>query len=264
MGIFSFINPLIEIIIITVMINYLLSFFWNTRSMDLILGFLAFIFIFALSSLLPFPVLHRIMLLVANVAAIGIIVIFQPELRVALSKLSFKSKRFKQIDDFDLFLEELTDSVYSLAAKQTGALIVLEKEDSLEDYINKSSQIGAKFSSELIDAIFSRHSPLHDGAIIIKDQKIAAAQAILPLADTPHVQKNLGTRHRAAVGLSIATDAVIIVASEESGKVSIAREGIITRGIKRERFKVIIRSLFSAEEEPTEETKKSFNWGVKA
>ena len=232
--------------------------------MDLILGFLAFIFIFALSSLLPFPVLHRIMLLVANVAAIGIIVIFQPELRVALSKLSFKSKRFKQIDDFDLFLEELTDSVYSLAAKQTGALIVLEKEDSLEDYINKSSQIGAKFSSELIDAIFSRHSPLHDGAIIIKDQKIAAAQAILPLADTPHVQKNLGTRHRAAVGLSIATDAVIIVASEESGKVSIAREGIITRGIKRERFKVIIRSLFSAEEEPTEETKKSFNWGVKA
>ncbi len=232
--------------------------------MDLILGFLAFIFIFALSSLLPVPVLHRIMLLVANVAAIGIIVIFQPELRVALSKLSFKSKRFKQIDDFDLFLEELTDSVYSLAAKQTGALIVLEKEDSLEDYINKSSQIGAKFSSELIDAIFSRHSPLHDGAIIIKDQKIAAAQAILPLADTPHVQKNLGTRHRAAVGLSIATDAVIIVASEESGKVSIAREGIITRGIKRERFKVIIRSLFSAEEEPTEETKKSFNWGVKA
>ncbi len=232
--------------------------------MDLILGFLAFIFIFALSSLLPFPVLHRIMLLVANVAAIGIIVIFQPELRVALSKLSFKSKRFKQIDDFDLFLEELTDSVYSLASKQTGALIVLEKEDSLEDYINKSSQIGAKFSSELIDAIFSRHSPLHDGAIIIKDQKIAAAQAILPLADTPHVQKNLGTRHRAAVGLSIATDAVIIVASEESGKVSIAREGIITRGIKRERFKVIIRSLFSSEEEPTEEPKKSFSWGIKA
>jgi len=246
------------------MINYLLSFFWNTRSMDLILGFLAFIFIFALSSLLPFPVLHRIMLLVANVAAIGIIVIFQPELRVALSKLSFKSKRFKQIDDFDLFLEELTDSVYSLASKQTGALIVLEKEDSLEDYINKSSQIGAKFSSELIDAIFSRHSPLHDGAIIIKDQKIAAAQAILPLADTPHVQKNLGTRHRAAVGLSIATDAVIIVASEENGKVSIAREGIITRGIKRERFKVIIRSLFSSEEEPNEEPKKSFSWGIKA
>lgn len=232
--------------------------------MDLILGFLAFIFIFALSSLLPFPVLHRIMLLVANVAAIGIIVIFQPELRVALSKLSFKSKRFKQIDDFDLFLEELTDSVYSLASKQTGALIVLEKEDSLEDYINKSSQIGAKFSSELIDAIFSRHSPLHDGAIIIKDQKIAAAQAILPLADTPHVQKNLGTRHRAAVGLSIATDAVIIVASEENGKVSIAREGIITRGIKRERFKVIIRSLFSSEEEPNEEPKKSFSWGIKA
>ena len=88
------------------------------------------------------------MLLVANVAVIAIIVIFQPELRVALSKLSFKSKRFKQIDDFDIFLEELTNSVYSLASKQTGALVVLEKEDSLEDFINKSSIIGAKFSAE--------------------------------------------------------------------------------------------------------------------
>jgi len=264
LNVFSIINPIIEIAIITVMINYLLSFFWNTRSMDLILGFIAFILIFAFSSLLPFPVLHRIMLLVANVAVIAIIVIFQPELRVALSKLSFKSKRFKQLDDFDLFLEELTNSVYSLASKQTGALIVLEKEDSLEDYINKSSVIGAKFSSELVDAIFSRYSPLHDGAIIVRDQKIAAAQAILPLADTPHVQRNLGTRHRAAVGLSIATDAIVIVASEENGKVSIAREGIITRGIKIERFKVIIRSLFTSDENAPDEPKKTFTFGAKA
>lgn len=231
--------------------------------MDLILGFLAFILIFAFSSILPFPVLHRIMLIIANVAVIAIIVIFQPELRVALSKLSLKGKRFKEISQFDLFLEELTSSVYNLASKQTGALIVLEKDDSLEDYINKSSIIGAKFSSELTDAIFSRYSPLHDGAIIIRDQKIAAAQAILPLADTPHVQKNLGTRHRAAVGLSIATDAVIIVASEETGKVSIAREGIITRGIKIERFKVIIRSLFSTEEKNTEQPKKRFTGWLK-
>lgn len=240
------------------MINYLLSFFWTTRSMDLILGFLAFIGIFSFSSLLPFPVLHRIMMLVANVAVIAVIVIFQPELRVALSKLSLKSRRFKQLSEFDTFLEELTTSVYNLASKQTGALIVLEKEDSLDDYINKSTVLGAKFSAELIDAIFSRYSPLHDGAIIVREQKIASAQAILPLADTPHVQKNLGTRHRAAVGLSIVTDAVVIVASEETGKVSIAREGIITRGIKIERFKVIIRTLFGSEEEKTEEPKKRF------
>jgi len=250
----------IEIIIITVMINYLLSFFWNTRSMDLILGFLAFIFIFALSSLLPFPVLHRIMLLMANVAVIAVIVIFQPELRVALSKLSFKNKRLRQVNEFDAFLEELTSSVYNLSVKQTGALIVLEKEDSLEEYIDKSTLIGATFGAELIDAIFSRYSPLHDGAVIVRDQKIAAAQVILPLADTPHVQKNLGTRHRAAVGLSIATDAIVIVVSEESGKVSIAREGIITKGIKVERFKVIVRSLFTSEEEVPSETKKGFLW----
>ena len=168
--------------------------------MDLILGFLAILFIFIFSSLLPFPVLHRIMLLIANVAVIAIIVIFQPELRVALSKLSLKGKRFKEVSEFDSFLEELTKSVYDLSSKHTGALIVLEKEDSLNDYIKKSTILGAKFSQELIASIFSRYSPLHDGSIIIKEQKIAAAQAILPLADTPHVQKNLGTRHRAAVG----------------------------------------------------------------
>ena len=231
--------------------------------MDIILGFLAFIILFALSSILPFPVLHQIMLLVANVAVIAVIVIFQPELRMALSKLSLKGKRFKEISEFDIFLEELTSSIYNLASKQTGALIVLEKEDSLNDYVNKSTIVGAKFSPELVDAIFSRYSPLHDGAIIVQNQKIAAAQAILPLADTPHIQKNLGTRHRAAVGLSILTDAVVIVASEETGKVSIAREGIITRGIKIERFKVIIRSLFSNQEDEQAEPKKRFNWWIK-
>lgn len=224
--------------------------------MDLLLGFFAFLLIYAFSSLLPFPVLHKIMLLIANVAIIAIIVIFQPELRVALSKLSLKGRRFKQLNDFDSFLEELTSAVYNLASKQTGALIVLEREDSLEDFINKSSLLGAKFSNELVDAIFSRYSPLHDGAVILRNQEIASAGAILPLADTPHVQKNLGTRHRAAVGLSIATDAVIIAVSEETGKVSIAREGIITRGIKIERFKVIIRSLFGSEDDAKKEEPK--------
>ena len=256
MNLYTYLNPIVEIIIITIMVNYLLSFFWNTRSLDLILGFIAFIFIFAFSSMLPFPVLHQIMVLLANVAVIGVIVIFQPEIRFAISKLSLKGKRYKESNEFDSFLEELSTSIYNLASRQTGALIVLEKEDSLDEYIKKSTVIGAKFSEELNDAIFSRYSPLHDGAIIIRDQKIVAAQAILPLAESPHVQKKLGTRHRAAVGLSIASDAVIIVVSEETGKISIAREGIITRGIKMERFKVIIKSLFSIDKPSSSEPKK--------
>lgn len=255
-------SPAIEITIITVMINYILSFFWNTRSMDLMLGMLAFFLIFASSLVFPFPVLHKLMLLVANVAVIGIIVIFQPELRVALSKLSLKGKRYREITEFDKFLEQLCNSCYKMAEKRVGALVVLEKDDSLEDFAKKAVLLYADFSSELLESIFSRYSPLHDGAVIIRDQKIIAASAILPLADTPHVQKSLGTRHRAAVGLSLVSDALIIVVSEETGKVSLARDGIITRGIKSDRFKGVLRSLFCREtDKPTYKSSvKIWDW----
>lgn len=233
----------------TVMINYLLTFFWNTRSTDLMIGLIVFFIIFGASSLLPFPVLHRLMLMVMNVAVFAVIVIFQPELRVALSKLSLKGKRHREITEFDKFLDQLATSAYKMGDKQIGALIVLEKEDPLNDFAKKAVMLNAAFSSELIESVFSRYAPLHDGAVIIRDKIVVAASVILPLADTPQVQKSLGTRHRAAVGLSLTTDAVVIVVSEETGKVSIAREGIITRGIKIDRFKGVIRSLFTKEQE---------------
>ena len=226
--------------------------------MDLMLGVVAFLLIFAISSWLPLPVLHKLMLLVVNVAVIAIIVIFQPEFRVALSKLSLKGKRYREITEFDKFLEQLSNSAYKMAEKQIGALIVLEKDDSLDEFAKKAVLMNALFSSELIETIFSRYAALHDGAVIIRDQTIVAASVILPLADTPHVQKSLGTRHRAAVGLSLATDAVVIVVSEETGKVSLARDGIITRGIKMDRFKGVIRSLFCKDQDAVP-YKKSFN-----
>ena len=249
MGILSLISPIIEILIITVMINYLLSFFWNTRSTDLMLGLVAFILIFACSSWLPFPVLHKLMLLIVNVAVIAIIILFQPELRVALSRLSLKGKRYREITEFDKFLEQLANSAYKMGEKQIGALIVLEKDDPLDDFAKKAIMLNAEFSSELIESIFSRYAPLHDGAVIIRDKSVIAASVILPLAEAPQVQRSLGTRHRAAVGLSLSTDAVVIVVSEETGKVSLAREGIITRGIKIDRFKGVLRSLFTNDQD---------------
>lgn len=258
MSFFQTISPFIEIAIIAVMINYLLSFFWNTRSMDLMLGLVAFLLIFAISSWFKFPVLHKLMLLVANVAVIAIIVIFQPEFRVALSKLSLKGKRYREMTEFDRFLEQLSGSIYRMAEKQIGALIALEKDDSLDEYARKSIMLNAAFSSELLESIFSRYAPLHDGAVIIRDKQIVAASVILPLADTPHVQKSLGTRHRAAVGLSLTTDAVVIVVSEETGLVSIARDGIITKGLKIDRLIGVIRSLYSQGREKTPFTRFTF------
>ena len=261
MNFVDLLTPFLEILIITILVNYLLSFFWKTRSMDLMLGLVAYLIIYSLASWLNFPILQKIMLLVANVAVIAILIIFQPELRVALSKLSLKSKRHKEISEFDRFLEQLAHSVYRMADRKIGALIVLEHEDSLSEYANKAVLINALFSSELLESIFAQGTPLHDGAVIIQDSTIVAASVIVPLAeDSSQLAKSMGTRHRAALGLSQITDALIIAVSEESGKVSIARDGIITRGIKIDRFKGIIRSVFTPLEDELPSRTNILEW----
>src|SRR5579863_5042676 len=153
-SLFHGITPFIEIIIITAILNYLLSFFWNTRSMDLVLGLLAFLLVFAISSWINLPILHKIMFLSGNVAVIALLIIFQPELRVALSKLSPKGRRFKEITEFDKFLDHLVNSAFRLAEKRIGALIVLEHEDLLDEFANKAVILNANFSSELLESIF--------------------------------------------------------------------------------------------------------------
>lgn len=259
MAFFHSLTPIFEILVITIMINYLLAFFWNTRSMDLMLGLMAFLLIFGATSWLNLPILHTIMLLISNAAVIAILIIFQPELRVALSKLSLKGKRFKEITEFDKFLDQLTTSIYKLSEKHTGALIVLENEDILDEYANKAVRLDADFSSELLESIFANNTPLHDGAVIIRDKKIIAAAVILPLSeDTSQLAKSMGTRHRAGLGVSQITDALVIVVSEESGKVSIAREGVMTRGVKSDKFRGIIRSVFTPA--PSKGMRSHFNF----
>jgi len=238
--------PFIEVMILTIILNYFLSFFWHTKSMDLVWGIFAFLILFAASNWLKLPVLHKIMVLMSNVAVIALLVIFQPELRVALSKLSLKGRRYKEITEFDKFLDQLANSTYRLAEKRIGALIAIENEDSLDEFAQKSVILNADFSSELLETVFATTTPLHDGAVIVRDRTVLAAAVILPLAeDTSQLAKSMGTRHRAGLGLSHLTDALVVVVSEETGKVSIAREGIMTRGVKIDRFKGIIRSIFN-------------------
>ncbi|GAB4234154.1 MAG: diadenylate cyclase CdaA [Chlamydiales bacterium] len=239
-------TPFIEIAILTFVLYHLFAFFWNTRAMDLIYGLIAFMVIFVATYWLRLPVLHKMMQYLVNVAAIALIVIFQPELRLALSRLSMKGKKYREITEFDRFLENMATSVYRLADKRIGAIILLENQDSLDQYSRDAVFLNAEFSSEILESIFSTTTPLHDGAVIIRGTTVLAAAAILPLADgSPQLTKSMGTRHRAALGISQLTDALVIVVSEESGKVSIARDGIITRGVKMDRFKGILRSIFN-------------------
>ncbi len=249
--------PLLEIVIIWIMINYLLRFFWGTRAMDVVFGFLAFLFVFFLASWLGFTVLEKLMLNVVNVAVLAVFIIFQPEIRLAFSKVRIKGRKYREIHEFDQFLDSLTNSIYRLSEKQIGALVVLENQDSYGDYASSAVQMNADFSSELLESIFMTTTPLHDGAVVVRGTSIVAAGTILPLPhDTTQLARSMGTRHRAALGASQRTDALIIVVSEETGKVSIARDGILTRGVKADRFRGVVRSIFT----PPELAKKFEQW----
>lgn len=238
--------PGLEILIIAIMVYYLLSFFWNTRAMDLVFGLMAFLSLFVASTWFHLPVVQKLMLYFVNVAVIALLIIFQPELRLALSRLSVKGKKYREITEFDKFLDSIAQSIYRLSERRIGALILLENQDSLDEFANKAVLLNAQYTPELLESIFITTTPLHDGAVIIRGTTILSAATILPLADdSTQLSKSMGTRHRAGLGISQITDALIIVVSEETGKVSIARDGIMTRGIKIDRFKGIIRSVFN-------------------
>ncbi len=243
---FQYLVPLIEITCISFVLYFLITSFWNTRTMDLMLGMLVFLLLFVIATWMNFPVLQKLMQYFVSVAVIAILVIFQPEIRIGLSKLSVKGKKAAALSEFDKFLESLALSIYRMSEKRVGAIVLLENQDSLDEYAAKSVILNAQFSSELLEAIFGSSSPLHDGAVIIRNATIVAASVILPLADeSQQLSRSMGTRHRAALGITQQRDALSIVVSEETGKVSIARDGIMTRGIKIDRFMGILRSIFN-------------------
>lgn len=215
--------------------------------MDAVIGILAFFFLFVFASWLHFPVLEKILYYFINAAGVTTLVLFQPELRLALTKLGIRGRKYRQIAEFDHFLEALSTSIYRLAEKRIGALILLENHDLLDEFSNQAVLLNAQFTSELLESIFMPNTPLHDGAVIIRGTQILSAATILPLADdSQQLTKSMGTRHRAGLGVSQRTDAFVIVVSEESGKISLARDGIMTRGVKLDRFKAILRNAFTS------------------
>lgn len=246
MNVFQFLIPGVEIMIISIMVYSLLSFFWNTRAMDLIFGLLALSMLYCLSLWFNLPVIQKLLFYFVNVAVIGVLIIFQPEVRIALSRLRVKGKKYRENTEFDNFLDGIATCLYQLAEKKIGALVVIENQDSLEEFANKAVRLDAEFTPELLESIFSTTTPLHDGGVIIRGTTLLSAATILPLADdSKQITKSMGTRHRAGLGISQITDALVIVVSEETGRVAIARDGIITRGVKMDRFKGIIRSVFT-------------------
>ena len=253
------VKDVVEILIITVILYEIMLWIKNTKAWMLLRGIImlgAFILLAWIFQM------HTILYLAAqsiNVLAIAAIVVFQPELRRALEKLGEKNllsniNLFDKGKDNERFSDMTADSIvsacYAMGNVCTGALIVVEQAIRLNEYEMTGIELDCKVSSQVLINIFEHNTPLHDGAVIIRGNRITSATCYLPLSDNMSISKDLGTRHRAALGMSEVCDALVIVVSEETGLVSVAMGGTLTRGIKREELREKLSQIQYMNTEP--------------
>jgi diadenylate cyclase len=221
----------------------------GTRAVQIIVGMLLLLLLTFVAQVLGFRTLTWLFEKFWYAAVFVVVVVFQPEIRSALAQLG--SHRWgKILVPSELgFVNEVIEAVKEFSDKHIGALVVFEQDTGLRNYIETGTIINAHVSRELINSIFNTKSPLHDGAVIIQNARLIAAGCVLPLSHEPDISKILGTRHRAAVGLSEISDAIVIVISEESGNVSVAKEGRLETGVDIEELRVTLLDNFRARAE---------------
>ncbi len=218
----------------------------NSRVWQLLKGILLILIITALSEILQLKILNYILTFFMPYGVIALIVIFQPELRRMLEQLGTNkiTKYFGLDKDLATRTKEdiykIVIAATELAKAKTGGLIVIEREIQIKDIIDTGVKIDAEVSPQLIVNLFTPNTPLHDGAVIIAKNKIAAAACILPLADDKDIAKEIGTRHRAGIGVSKESDAIAIIISEETGRISVAKDGTLIADVKEEALKNIL------------------------
>ncbi len=239
--------PLVLDIVIVVFLLYkLIKSSQKTRVWQLLKGIALYIVITALSSILHLTILNYILTSFLSYGVIALIVIFQPELRRALEQLGTNklTKFFGMEKDVETKTKEdiykILIAVNELAKTNTGALIVIERDIKLQDIIDTGVNIDAEVSPQLLVNLFVPNTPLHDGAVIISENRIMAAACILPLANDNDISKALGTRHRAALGMSKETDSIVIIVSEESGKISVAKDGKLIIDIEEDNLRQLL------------------------
>lgn len=237
---------LVEILIVGFLFYRLLLLIQRTRAMQMLLGVLLLVGGYALARLLDLVLIRTLMETVFQYGAIAALVVFQPELRSALARLGQSrvvAGLFSRLEESHV-VEAIVAGVEQLSRSKVGAIIAIEQEVGLEEYASTGSPVHARVSAEMLSTIFAPYTPLHDGAVIVVGDEIRAAGAILPLTQSPMKDRSLGTRHRAAIGLSEETDALIIVVSEETARISVARGGRLEAGIDGDRLRDILVAAF--------------------
>ncbi len=239
---------IIDLTIVILLLYYAIKVARGSRAWQLIKGIALLVLITILSGALNLKILNSILSGIMNWGVIAILIIFQPELRRGLEQLGTnKLTKFFGIDK-DVATKTKEDiykvviAASELAKNKTGALIVIERDIEIKDIIQNGVIMNADVSPQLLVNIFEPKTPLHDGAVIISDNKIAAAACVLPLSDDKDIAKELGTRHRAAIGISKESDSIVVVVSEETGKISVAKDGTLIADVREDVLKKILIS----------------------
>lgn len=253
------INDAIDMLIIAYIFYKMLMFIKDTRAEQLFKGVIMLLVATQLSGMLKLHTLYWILVKILEVGFILPFIIFQPELRAGLEHIGRNTSIIKfgghgdsDIDkDQDLVIAEMVDALYDLASRKIGALVVLEGKTKINEIVDTGTKIEGRVTKQLLCNIFIPNTPLHDGAVVVRDKKIKSAACILPLTQRKDISKELGTRHRAAIGVSEMSDCLTFVVSEETGSVSITRSGKIYRDVTRERLTNILKNFYKTKSENT-------------
>ena len=224
------IRAIVEITILWIVLYRVILFFEGTRAFQVLWGIIYLLVAYLISQIFQFYTLNWILTKIFGISVIAILIIFQQELRQGLAKLGQQHLFSIALGESEILalIEEIASAVFKLSHKKAGCLIAIETESKLTTYIESGVAIDSKVTQALLQNLFTPYSPLHDGGVIIRQGRIAAASCLFPSTESPQISKILGMRHRAALGMSEQTDAIVILSSEESGEVSIAHNGKLT------------------------------------
>lgn len=237
-------TDVVQIVIVAIGVYYILQLLARTRAMQMLFGLLLLAVIYFASELLGLALIGTILEYAFQYGVIAALIVFQPELRNALARLgqSPMMRIFNRMEESQV-VEELVEGVERLSRAKIGGIVAIQREVGLDEYADTGTRIQARVSADIIVSIFAPYGPLHDGAVLVDGDTLIAAGVILPLTQFPVADKSLGTRHRAAIGLSEETDALVIVVSEENSQISMAQRGRLERNVSSERLRAALSGV---------------------
>lgn len=232
-------TDVVEIVVVSYLVYRLLVAYAGSRAFQVLVGFVVLVSVYAISQALQLRLVPYLLSQVFTYGAFALIVIFQQELRTGLARLG-RTRWFQlfAVQEREEVFDAIVDAADRLAKAKIGGIIAVQREVDLTAHVDDGTQLDARISPELLATIFSPYSPLHDGAVIVRQDRIASAAAvILRLSQSPLIDRTMGTRHRAAIGLSEETDALVVVISEETGQISLAHRGLLIRDLRPEELR---------------------------